>query len=933
MNDAKKPTLYLLDAMALVYRAYYAFLSQRLQTKSGFPTGATFGFIVTVNKILEKYKPDYFAIAFDSKEKTFRHETYLSYKANRPEPPEDLTMQIGKIIQLVEAYGFKMIKMPGYEADDIIGTLARRYENECNVFIVTPDKDFSQLVHDGVKILKPGKEDDAFDLFGREEIKTKHGVYPEQFIDYLTLMGDTSDNVPGVDGVGPKTAANLINQYQTVENLYKHIGDITKFKLKQNLLDAKEHLKVARFLVTIKLDVPDNTTLSEMRLGEPNAEKLLPLLEELEFRHFLQKARKQLGVTAPIASDTNDDAAPIDDELSFDFGANVGESITASALTKPHENAAYHLVSTQKEFEALLETLVSAREFSLDTETTALDTFQAELVAMSFSVKPKEAYVAVFGEGLPREATLERIQPLLENPHVRKVMQNGKFDMLVLKNHGITLVGVSFDTMLASYVLNPDKPHNMDDMAKEHLRYRTTTYEELVGTGKAQKKITDVPLTELVAYAGQDADVTLQLKDYFLPHLAAAPALSTVFADVEMPLMPVLAAMEQEGIRIDTAVLKEISKTIDAELITVTKEIFDATGFEFNIDSPKQLAEALFEKLKLPAKKRTKTGFSTDVRVLEELSEEFPVAIKILDYRSLQKLKGTYVDALPEQINPKTNRIHTSFNQSVAATGRLSSTNPNLQNIPIRTETGRQIRKAFIPSHDGHLLLSADYSQVELRIAAELSGDETMLAAFDAKEDIHTATARVIFSASEVTKDQRRKAKEVNFGVLYGLQAFGLAQRLDISNNEAKSIIENYKQKYPSIFRYTESVLDSTRKNGYIETLSGRRRYFPEIKNKNPSIRNANERAAINTPIQGTAADMIKHAMIDIHAELQQQKFKSRLILQVHDELLFDADPNEVEKLSSLAKSCMIRGAVKAGLKRVPIEVEIGTGKNWLDAH
>lgn len=923
-NDTQKPTLYLLDAMALIYRAYFAFLPQKLTSKSGVPTGATYGFIKTLHGIIEQYKPDYLAIATDTKEKTFRHNTYVLYKANRPEPPEDLVQQLDIIYKLIDAYGIKLLKFPGYEADDVIGTLAKRYEDVCQVFMITPDKDFSQLVSESVQILKPSKDDDKFDRYGRIQIRERYGVYPEQFIDMLTLMGDTSDNIPGVTGVGPKTAAQLINEHGSLENLYNNIGNITKYKMKQNLLDAKEHLKIAKFLVTIKTDVPLDFSLDDFRIKPANIDVLTPMLEELQMKQFLSKLKAQQPATPAEAPEP-------DDALAFNFGANIGERIS---LTYPHTIGNYHTITSQEAFLSLLSDLRNADEFSLDTETTGLDVFNDELVCLSVAIRPHEAFcIYCVNASLSRETVLSGLKPILENPAQKKIGQHFKFDYLILKQYGIDVTPISFDTMLASYVLNPDATHNMTDMAARYFKYRLIEFTDLVGTGRNQISIKDVPIDQLSQYACQDADVTLQLKHHLSEALSQSSALSRVFNNIEMPLLPVLGRMEWEGVKIDTAMLADISGVLESEIALVVRRILAEAGMEFNLDSPKQLSEVLFEKMGLPAKKRTKTGFSTDVRVLEDLSEEHPIAAKILEYRSLQKLKSTYVDALPTMVNAKTGHVHTSFNQSVAATGRLSSTNPNLQNIPIRTEAGRQIRKAFVPGEPARKLLSADYSQIELRIAAELSGDETMREAFQSGDDVHRATARIIFGIDDVSKEQRRKAKEVNFGVLYGIQAFGLAQRLDIPQSEAKSLIEQYKQKYPKIFQYTERVLESARSLGYVETLTGRRRYFPEIHSKNFSIRNAAERAAVNTPIQGTAADMIKLAMVQIDKSISTRNLRSRMILQVHDELLFDMPIDEQHELSSLVKSAMIAGAEAVGIKEVPIVVDIGVGENWLSAH
>lgn len=923
----QRPSLYLLDAMALIYRAYYALMPARMQTSKGFPTGATYGFLTSILKIIDKYQPDYIAIAFDSKEKTFRHEKFESYKAQRPQPPVDLIQQLEKIHQVVSALGINTLKMPGYEADDIIGTLARKFEDRCNVFVVTPDKDFCQLVHDGVKLLKPSKQADEFELYGREQVKEKYDVYPESFIDVLTLIGDSSDNIPGAAGIGPKTAANLINKYGSIANLYNHLDEL-KPKTRESLLNDREHLSLARFLVTIKTDMDIPVSLDDLRVKSPDRHALMPLLEELEFRSIAAKFKGIAGTDQPKPKPASEDL-----DLAFDFGANVDPNYNFSRRAS-YEGATYTLIKDPEALHDLMEKLGNAKEISFDTETTSLQTLDAELVGISFSVKPKEAFfIYCVGEDLSREEVIKAVKPILENHSIRKVGQNMKYDILVLKNYGIDVAPVSFDTMLASYVLNPDRKHNMDDLASDYLDVQTITYEELVGKGKSEKSILDVAPDELSRYACQDADITLQLKEKLSEKLHEEKTLEKVCEEMEFPLVKVLAGMEFDGIKLDKNVLKGLSGALEKDIHSASKKIFDAAGMEFNLDSPKQLAEVLFEKLKLPAKRRTKTGYSTDVRVLEELAEEFPVANKILEYRSLQKLKTTYVDALPMLVHPKTGRIHTSFNQHIAATGRLSSSNPNLQNIPIRTEIGREIRRAFIASDDEHELLSADYSQIELRIAAELSGDPTMQSAFQNHEDIHTTTARLIFSTKDVTADMRRKAKEVNFGVLYGIQPFGLAQRLDISQSEAKAIIEEYKRKYPKIFEYLNGILEKARASGYVETASGRRRYIQELNNKNFSIRNAAERAAINTPIQGTAADMIKVAMIEIAKRLKTDKMRSKMILQVHDELVFDAHLSEIKELGETVRSCMIDAAKQVGIKKVPIEAEVGHGKNWLEAH
>ncbi len=931
-QDAR-PTLFLLDGMALIYRAYYALMPARMQTKAGFPTGAAFGFTNTLIKLIENYAPTYIAVAFDSKEKTFRHEKYPDYKANRPLPPDELLMQLEKIYNIVQGYGIKTLKLPGYEADDIMGSLAKKFEPECDIFLVTPDKDFAQLVSEHIHILKPAKDDDTFERYGRQEVKEKYGVYPEQFIDMLTLMGDSSDNIPGVDGVGPKTAAALINEYGSLDTLLKNAHLIKKAKLRDNLLKAKNQLQLSRFLVTIKTDLQIEEPIEAFEQKPPLPELLIPVLEELEFKQFLARLKRNKRIMTDDERHTDtDNTTDSDEDISFDFGANIGEDYT-SQLPTPQSVGHYTLINTPEGLTELLQKLEHTKEFALDTETTSLDALEAQLVCMSFAVKAREAYTIDFRHTLSMQEALQHLKPILENPNIRKVGQNVKYDYIVLKNYDITLAPPYFDTMLASYVLNPDEPHNLDDMVAEYLKFRTVRYTDLVGTGKMQKRIEEVPIEDLKNYACQDADMALQLKGILYEKLSLEPALMNICTTIEFPLLHTLAEMEYTGVAIDTSVLSELSKTLDVAIQEAAQAVYAAAGETFNIDSPKQIAQVLFEKMKLPAKKRTKTGYSTDVKVLEELAEEFPIAGKILEYRSLQKLKSTYVDALPSLIRKKTGKVHTSFNQSVVATGRLSSSNPNLQNIPIRTPIGRQIRRAFVASRPDYMLLSADYSQIELRIAAELSGDETMQRAFKNGEDIHSATAKVIFETENITPEMRRKAKEVNFGVLYGIQPFGLAQRLDISQSEAKAIIENYKAKYPKIFEFLSWVLEQARTKGYVETALGRRRYFKDIKHKSFSIRNAAERAAINAPIQGTAADMIKLAMIQIDEQMRLEKLESKMVLQVHDELLFDAPKSELEVLSAMVKKQMIEAARRAGLKTVPVAVEVGIGENWLVAH
>jgi len=919
MKPEKRPGLYLLDGMAMVYRAFFALQQARMTSRDGHPTGAVFGFASSLLRIIEAYSPDYLAVTFDSREKTFRHERYEEYKANRQAPPEDLISQLGDIHELIRALGIPIVIMPGFEADDLIGSAARKFEHECQVYIVTPDKDMSQLVHDGVRILKPGKKQNDFDLMGPQEIAEQFGVPPEQFIDFLTLTGDTSDNIPGAKGIGPKTASSLLEKYGSLDNVYSHLGELSP-KSRTSLEEFREKMPMVRELVTIRTDLELQLTLDELRRGTLDHEALFALLNRLQLRTIAARVPELFHVTAPDA-DTPGKAAD-------------GEQTQEIELVPAYEGANYTLVDTEEALERLISKLESSTGFAVDTETTSLDTFEAEIAGISFSVEPKEAFFVYFGKsGLEARPALERLKPLLENPEQPKTGQNLKYDILVLKQYGIELFPVAFDTMLASYVLDPEEKHNLDDLAASRLGCKTTKYSELVGEGKSAIGIFDVEPKKLSDYGCQDADIALRLRSALTEQLEANPELLQVCEVLEFPLVSVLAGMEFQGVAIDTAHLERTAEIVNRELVVLSEKIHAAAGEPFNIDSPKQLAHILFEVLHLPAKKATKTGYSTNVQILEDLAGLHPIASDILDYRSLQKLKTTYIEALPRMINPRTGKVHTSFNQQVTATGRLSSSNPNLQNIPIRTTLGKEIRRAFIPEKAGNLLLSADYSQIELRIAAELSGDQRLIEAFRNREDIHAATARVIFDTDEVTPDMRRKAKEVNFGVLYGIQPFGLSQRLGIPQREAKAIIETYMAKYPGMFTSLEATITEARSKGYVSTLMGRRRYLPDLNSKNVNIRKAAERVAMNTPIQGTAADIIKYAMCTISRKLSESGLRSVMLLQVHDELLFETDETEKELLKKLVNDAMIQAAIECGIRNVPVEVETGTGKNWLEAH
>ena len=919
----EKPALFLLDGMAIIYRSFFALQRAGMTSRDGMPTGAIYGFASALFKIFETYKPHYLAAVFDSKEKTFRHDMYPAYKANRQTPPEDLIVQLDAVFELLEALDIPLLKAPGYEADDLIGTAARKFEDVCQVYIVTPDKDLAQLVHDGVKILKPGKNQNELELFGQKEIAEQFGVAPELFTQFLTLTGDTSDNIPGAKGIGPKTASSLLLTYGSIENIYKHLDDISP-KNRQSLEEFQPRLDLITKLVTIRTDLQVDVTLNELECGVPDRTKLLPLLQKLGLKTIISRL--------PVAFNEYEQS-PADEAAMHEHPADQPDD-KQPLLRSPQTGADYALVDTSEKLDELVLSLQNAKRIAVDTETTSLDTFEAELAGMSFSIEPGKArFIAFNHSALQRESTLEILRPLLENPSILKSGQNLKYDILVLKKYGIELSPVGFDTMLASYVLDPEEQHNLDDMAARHLGYRTTTFEELVGTGKTKLSIYDVEPRKLSDYGCQDADLALQLEDMFRKKLEDEKELLSICENIEFPLVEVLAAMEYEGICIDSLSLEKASEAATIELKKLTDKIYAATGSEFNIDSPKQLAHILFDVLGLPAKKTTKTGFSTNVEVLEELAPLHPVASDLLEYRSLQKLKNTYIDALPKIVNPRTGRLHTSFNQQITATGRLSSSKPNLQNIPIRTALGKEIRRAFIPSSPDKWLLSADYSQIELRIAAEISGDPQLLDAFRNREDIHTATARVIFGTTEIDSDMRRKAKEVNFGVLYGIMPFGLSKRLNITQKEAKAIIDTYISKYPGLFDALQNIIEAGRTNGYVSTLLGRRRYIADLNSRNTNLKKAAERAAMNTPIQGTAADIIKCAMILCSKRMRDEKLKSTMLLQVHDELLFETTDDEKEALSLLIEKAMIDAAITCGLKTVPVEVDTGMGKNWLEAH
>ena len=894
---------FIIDGMAIAYRAYFAFINRPLINSRGMNTSAVYGFVATLEKILKEEKPDHIAVAFDTPHPTFRHERYAEYKATREKMPDDMVEQLPYLKRIVQAYNIPVLEMPGWEADDIIGTLAKRAEAEdLECFLVTPDKDYMQLVTERVKLYRPGKAADSWDVVDIDGVREKFGVRPDQVIEVLGLMGDQSDNIPGVRGIGEKTAIPLVQEFGSIPAIYENLEKIAKKGVRAKLEEQKAEAELSRMLVTIDVDVPVKVDPMDLRASDRDVPLLRELFGELELSRFLKE---------------------LDESGS---GGATGASGERSAATVPHT---YVLVRTSDELRAMVEELAGAEEFCFDTETGGLDALGSELVGLSFAIRPQHAWYVPVGGGLTEDGILAAVRPLFSSG-ATVIGQNLKFDLLVLRARGIATAQPLYDTMLASYILRPEGDHNMDALAVSHLGYRPISITSLIGKGKNQLSMTEVPVDDVAEYAAEDADVTLQLAHALRGEIAKTGQ-EKLLADMEFPLVHVLTEMEFHGVKIDIDTLADISKEMELQVDRATAEIHRLAEGPFNINSPKQLGEVLFDRLGLPAKKKTKTGYSTDVSVLESLQGMHPIIDEILLYRMLTKLKGTYVDALPKLIHPRTGRVHTSYNQAVAATGRLSSTDPNLQNIPIRTEAGREIRRAFVAEDEEHVILSADYSQIELRLAAEISGDEGLLAAFEQGEDIHTSTAMRLFdlAADEVTSEQRRRAKTTNFGILYGISAFGLAQRLGIDNGDAKDLIDLYFEKYPRINEYIAHTVAFAQENGYVETLLGRRRYIPDINAKNRNIRNFAERTAINAPIQGSAADMIKLAMIRIHEELRRGFARSRMIMQVHDELVFEAHRDEVDALRAMVVDRM-RTAMDL---RVAIEVDAGTGANWLEAH
>lgn len=919
--------LFLLDAYALIYRAYYALIKNPRINSKGLNTSAILGFVNTLEDVLKKQNPTHIGIAFDPAGPTFRHEAYPEYKAQREETPEAIREGVPIIKEIIRAYRIPILEVQGYEADDVIGTLATQAgEKGITTYMMTPDKDYGQLVDENVLMFRPKYGDKEFDVLGTEEVKAKFGLSdPKQVIDYLGLMGDSSDNIPGCPGVGEKTAQKLIAQFGSIESLLERTDEL-KGALRKKVEENREMIKFSKFLATIKTDVPITLDMDALKREEPDEEKLRKLFEELEFRTLIQRIlQKEKNVPK---------SQPQQPDL-FGFFEGEGQETEKYSTLKTLKDGeySYKLVDSEEEREKLVDYLFTFKSVSLDTETTSTEAINAELVGLSFAVKANEAfYVPIPADREEALKILSKFKPLYEAEEITKIGQNIKYDIEVLANYDIEVKGKMFDTMVAHYVLQPELPHNMDYLAEVYLKYQTIHIDELIGPkGKNQRNMRDLPPINVYQYACEDADVTLQLYQILTEELKKGKA-ENLFYEIEMPLIPVLAYMERNGARIDTKALAETSKHFTLRMQEIEQEIYGLSGIPFNISSPKQVGEILFDHLKITDKaKKTKRGqYITSEEVLESLKNRHKIVEKILDYRGLKKLLSTYIDALPALINPRTGKIHTSFNQTITATGRLSSSNPNLQNIPIRNEDGKEIRKAFIPD-DGCLFFSADYSQIELRIMAHLSQDENMVEAFREEHDIHAATAAKIFkkAIADVTREERSKAKTANFGIIYGISVFGLAERMNVERKEAKTLIDGYFETYPKVKEYMEKSIEVARSQGYIETVFKRKRYLPDINSHNAVVRGYAERNAINAPIQGSAADIIKVAMVRIYQRFRSEHIRSTMILQVHDELNFSVWPEEKERVQQI----VIEEMERAYIMSVPLRADCGWGTNWLEAH
>jgi len=932
MPSEKK--LYLLDAMALIYQAFYAYRDRPLINSKGVNTSAVYGFANILYKLLKEEKPSHIGVAFDTMAPTLRHEDFIQYKANRQETPEDLVSSIPYIKRLIEGFNIPALYVDGYEADDVIGTLAKEAEQAgYTVYMVTPDKDFGQLVSENVLIYKPARFGDKATIMGPKEVCEKFGIQnPLQVIDMLGIWGDASDNIPGIYGIGEVWARKLINEFGSLENILANIDSIKPDSIKQKVIAGRDLAIQSKALATIILNVPIAFEENKLIMEAPNENELKELFEELEMRTFAKRVFTDISLQKQGAAQAQLNSQPdLFSEVVSQENEPPAEGSLKNIYNTPHE---YILVDTAEKRNALIAELSKCKEFCFDTETTGIDPSSAEMVGLSFCMQPRKAYFI----RLPNEYNdacqiVQEFKPIFENTEKLKIGQNLKFDMEMLKWYDVEVKGPLFDTMLAHYLIEPDMRHNMDYLSQSYLNYEPVPIEKLIGKkGKNQLSMAIVANEEIKEYAAEDADITFQLKEKLEPLLKEAKVTS-LFNDVEIPLIPVLASMETEGVKLDKKALNDYSAQLLTEVQQLEKEIYELAGVEFNISSPKQMGDVIYGHLKIienPKKTATKQ-FSTAEDVLVKLVNKHPIIQKLLDYRSLTKLKSTYVDALPELINPRTGRIHTSYNQAVAATGRLSSNNPNLQNIPVRTERGREIRKAFVPRSEDYVLVSADYSQIELRVIASISEETNMIEDFRQGHDIHAATASRVYNVAlaDVTKEMRRNAKMVNFGIIYGISAFGLAERLNIQRKEAADIIEQYFIKYPAIKKYMEDTILSARAKGYVETILGRRRYLRDINSGNGVVRGYAERNAINAPIQGSAADIIKIAMINIYIQMTEMQTRSRMIMQVHDELVFDVYKPELETMLPLIQQQM-QNAIKIS---VPLEVDISSGNNWLEAH
>ncbi len=946
MADQKR--LFLLDAYALIFRGYYALIKNPRINSKGMDTSAIMGFMNSLFDVIKREKPDHLAVCFDKGGSVERTELFAEYKANRDETPDAIKIAVPFIQDILNAMHIPVVVLEGWEADDIIGTLAKQAEKEdYKVFMVTPDKDFGQLVSENIFMYRPARMGNGIEIWGIPEVQKRFGVErPEQVIDYLGMMGDASDNIPGLPGVGDKTAKKFIAEFGSMENLLANT-DKLKGAMKVKVEANKELGLLSKKLATICIDCDVKFDAKDYEMSEPDNEKVQRIFEELEFRRLREQFLKIFSAEpeeAQVQSGGNANQKKQSDQAAgsgqFSLFGNDGASPSTTLRevsgrkTIKQVSHVYQSVAQGMAMKLFVQNLLKQPSVCFDTETTSLDPLEAELVGIAFSWETGKGFYIPFPEDRKEaQEIIEQLRPFFESETIEKIGQNLKYDIKVLRKYGVTVKGNYFDTMLAHYLINPDMRHNMDVLAETYLNYSPISITELIGKkGKNQLSMRDVPLAQQTEYAVEDADITFQLAQHFRPELAAAKT-DGLFEKIEIPLLRVLADMELEGINLDEGFLKSLSTDLDSDIKSLEKQIYDAAGEEFNIASPKQLGEILFDKMKLVDKpKKTKTGqYSTAEDVLSYLAKDHQIIQNVLEYRGLTKLKSTYVDALPEQVAPSTGRVHTDYMQTVAATGRLSSNNPNLQNIPIRTERGRQVRKAFVPRDEDHTLLAADYSQIELRIIAALSEETTMIEAFKNGEDIHASTASKVFNVplEEVTREQRGNAKTVNFGIIYGVSAFGLSNQTDLSRSEAKELIETYYKTYPKLRNYMGEQIDFARDNGYVQTVLGRRRYLKDINAGNQVVRGAAERNAVNAPIQGSAADIIKVAMINIHKKLTEGKYKSKMLLQVHDELVFDAYKPEMEKLKAMVKSEMENAYEMA----VPLDVELGEGNNWLEAH